>query len=114
MNVRYVLAFCGLILALVSSLAGEGGPLDSLSSRQSAPADVDPEPRRALVASSPPPPSVIIEDYEPPEAEVPTFVQVGMEPVAPKTSHSRTRSTPVGALTDAQLGVEVSNGLSSL
>jgi hypothetical protein len=120
LNLRYVLALCGLILVLVNLVASEGGPLDAFSGR-SPNAAQDPtteEPQRVAVVQS----SVSagpafasgsdvgIGDYQSDDG--------GYDPTPPPpvpdagSSHSGlTWSIPNGALTDEQLGVEKATGL---
>ena len=121
MNLRYVLALCGLILVLVNLIAGEGGPLDAFSGRSSnttqGPATDEAqhvaadEPRvstgRTFASGS----DVGIGDYQSADGGYdPT------PPAPPVSDFASSRqglpwSNPNGALTDEQLGVEKATGL---
>lgn len=114
MNIRYVVVLCGLILLLVGALAGEGGPLDEFSGGRSPVAAPAPDPSKLIIASATPPANVAIGDYEPEEPAAASFVDVGIRRDPRNLSGTRVRGTPEGALSDAQLGVEVPVGLASL
>jgi hypothetical protein len=120
-NLRYVLAVCGLIMVLVSVVAGEGGPLDTFSGRAPVAAEGPPaqEPQRvATTAPSVPQGATFasgsdvgIGDYQ---ADDGGYDPTPPAPPARDFASSRQGapwSIPNGALTDEQLGVEKATGL---
>lgn len=121
MNLRYVLAFCGLILVLVNLVAGEGGPLDAFSGRSPNAAEgaKREEPQRVAAAEqsvSPVPAfasgsDVGIGDYQSDDGGYDPTPQAAPVGDSAASRQGLPWSIPNGALTDEQLGVEKATGL---